>query len=134
MPLFPGKKIYIICQVVLSESYISRNDSYFHVSGFQVAAKKRSKRHLAETDEYITSTIEGTLLDTDAMSTAYQKMTSLCMNFKNEIFTDIQIHNQDVLPRYNIMISLVLFTAKMNIIRPIQYHNKYNAFIWGIEI
>ncbi|PKI40415.1 hypothetical protein CRG98_039192 [Punica granatum] len=34
------------------------------------------------------------------MSTAYQKMTSLCMNIKNEIYTDIEIHNQHILPSF----------------------------------
>lgn len=52
-----------------------------------------------ETDEYIANN-EGTLLDADAVSTAYQKITSLCMNIKNEIYTDIEIHNQHILPRH----------------------------------
>lgn len=66
---------------------------------FQAAAKKRSKRHLAETDEYINGTNEGILMDVFTITTAYQKMKSLCMNIRNEIFTDIEIHNQDILPR-----------------------------------
>ncbi|XP_031388019.1 uncharacterized protein LOC116201048 [Punica granatum] len=67
---------------------------------FQVAAKKRAKRLLTETDDYVANNVEGTLLDADAMSTAYQKMTSLCMNIKNEIYTDIEIHNQHILPSF----------------------------------
>lgn len=66
----------------------------------QVASKKRSRRHLAETDEYVTGNNEGILMDNVTMSTAYQKMISLCMNIRNEIFTDIEIHNQHILPRY----------------------------------
>jgi hypothetical protein len=66
----------------------------------QVAAKKRSRRHLTETDEYVTNNNEGSLVDTVTMSTAYRKMISLCMNIKNEVFTDIEIHNQHILPRY----------------------------------
>ncbi|RZC76552.1 hypothetical protein C5167_000735 [Papaver somniferum] len=65
---------------------------------FQVAAKKRSRRHLAETDEFVTSNGEGTLMDVVTLSSSYQKMKSLCSNFRNEIFTDIEIHNQHLLP------------------------------------
>ncbi|KAK4801662.1 hypothetical protein SAY86_022149 [Trapa natans] len=67
---------------------------------FQVATKKRSRRLLMETDEYIANNVEGTLLDADTISTAYQKITSLCMNIKNEIYTDIEIHNQHILPSF----------------------------------
>ncbi|KAJ7965795.1 Pesticidal crystal cry8Ba protein [Quillaja saponaria] len=64
---------------------------------FQVAAKKRSRRHLAETDEYVANN-EGNLMDSVTLSTAYQKMKSLCINIKNEIFTDIEIQNRNMLP------------------------------------
>lgn len=66
----------------------------------QVAARKRSRRHLTETDEYVANNSDGTLMDTLTMSTAYQKMKSLCTNVRNEILTDIEIHNQHILPRY----------------------------------
>lgn len=39
-------------------------------------------------------------MDGMTMSTAYQKMKTLCTNLRNEIYTDIQIHNQNILPRY----------------------------------
>lgn len=67
----------------------------------QAAAKKRSRRHLTETDEYVSGNNEGLLMDAVTVSTAYQKMKSLCMNIRNEIFTDIEIHNQNILPRYS---------------------------------
>ncbi|KAI9106858.1 hypothetical protein K1719_022386 [Acacia pycnantha] len=67
---------------------------------FQVSAKRRSRRHLSETDEYITNNNEGSLMDSMAMSTAYGKMKTLCINLKNEIFTDIQIHNHNILPSF----------------------------------
>lgn len=66
---------------------------------FQTAAKKRSRRHLLETDEYIASNNEANRMDVVGFSTAYQKMRTLCFNIRNEIFTDIEIHNQHVLPR-----------------------------------
>lgn len=66
----------------------------------QVAARKRSRRHLTETDEYTTNNSEGILSDPLTITTAYQKMKSLCLNIRNEIRTDIEIHNQHILPRY----------------------------------
>ncbi|KAL9667324.1 hypothetical protein QQ045_001676 [Rhodiola kirilowii] len=67
---------------------------------FQVAAKRRSRRHLAETDEYVTCNTEGESIDFVIMCTAYQKMKSLCLNIRNEIFTDIEIHNKHILPSF----------------------------------
>lgn len=66
----------------------------------QAAAKKRSRRHLLETDEFVSASCEGTLMDVVTLSTAYQKMKNLCLNIRNEIFTDIQIHDHHVLPRW----------------------------------
>ncbi|KAL2584785.1 hypothetical protein AAZV13_14G148900 [Glycine max] len=81
------------------ENYKSLDESSF--SGIiEVAAKKRSKRHLSETDEYITQNNESSLMDGMAMSTTYQKMKTLCINLRNEIHTDIQIHNQNILPSF----------------------------------
>lgn len=74
---------------------------YSYVSlRMQSAVKKRSRRHLVETDEFVASSnTEGSLMDVVTLSTAYQKMKTLCFNIRNEIFTDIEIHNQHVLPR-----------------------------------
>lgn len=65
----------------------------------QNAAKKRSRRHLSETDEFVSSSTDNILMDPLALSTAYRKMKSLCWSVRNEILTDIQIHEQDLLPR-----------------------------------
>lgn len=65
----------------------------------QAAVRKRSRRHLKETDEFVLSNNEGMSKDRMALSTTYQKMKSLILNFRNEICTDIEIHSQDVLPR-----------------------------------
>ena len=70
-----------------------------HLKYVQAAAKKRSRRHLLETDEFVAASSEGSLIDVVTLSTAYQKMKNLCVNVRNEIFTDIQIHDQHVLPR-----------------------------------
>ncbi|CAO2828235.1 unnamed protein product [Amaranthus hypochondriacus] len=66
---------------------------------FQVAAKKRSKRHLGEVDELVISN-EGSSMDHVASATAYQKMKSLCLTMKNEISTDIEINKQNILPGF----------------------------------
>lgn len=55
---------------------------------------------MLETDEYVAGNSEGIRMDLVTVTTAYQKMKSLCNNLRNEIFTDIEIHNQHILPRY----------------------------------
>jgi len=54
---------------------------------------------MLETDEYVTG-ISSIRLDLVTVTTAYQKMKSLCNNLCNEIFTDIEIHNQHILPSF----------------------------------
>ncbi|CAH9129911.1 unnamed protein product [Cuscuta epithymum] len=93
--LEPAVKLYSLLHDILSPEV--QNKLYSH---FQAAAKKRSRRHLTETDEYVSGNIEGVSMDVVAVSTAYQRMKSLCTNIRNEIFTDIQIHNQNILPSF----------------------------------
>lgn len=93
--LKPAVELYKLLHDVLSPEAQNKLYSYF-----QVAAKKRSRRHLTETDEYVSGNSEGILMDSLTISTAYQKMKTLCLNVKNEIFTDIEIHNQDILPSF----------------------------------
>lgn len=81
-------------------------------SSFQVAVKKRSRRHLSETDEYMGNSNEGSLVDMVTMSTAYQKMKSVCLDIRGEIFSDIEIHNQHILPRYNFLFGCVHFPSR----------------------
>uniref|UniRef100_A0A0D9VLB5 MHD1 domain-containing protein n=1 Tax=Leersia perrieri TaxID=77586 RepID=A0A0D9VLB5_9ORYZ len=64
------------------------------------AARKRSRRYMLETDEYVAGNSEGIRVDLVTFTTAYQKMKSLCCNLRNEIFTDIEIHNQHILPSF----------------------------------
>uniref|UniRef100_A0A5B6ZKD2 Pesticidal crystal cry8Ba protein n=1 Tax=Davidia involucrata TaxID=16924 RepID=A0A5B6ZKD2_DAVIN len=93
--LEPAVKLYILLHDILSPEAQNKLYSYF-----QAAAKKRSRRHLTETDEFVASRNEGILMDSVTVSTAYQKMKSLCLNIRNEIFTDIEIHNQHILPSF----------------------------------
>lgn len=93
--LEPAVKLYTLLHDILSPEAQTNMCHYF-----QAAARKRSRRLLSETDEFVSNNSEPNYLDPVAMSTAYQKMTSLCVNFKNEIFTDIEIHNQHILPSF----------------------------------
>ncbi|KAK4274158.1 hypothetical protein QN277_017432 [Acacia crassicarpa] len=93
--LEPAVKLYKLLHDILSPE---AQTAFCHY--FQVAAKKRSKRFLTETDEYVSNNNEGNLMDNVSTSTAYQKMKSLCVNLRNEIFADIQILNQNILPSF----------------------------------
>ncbi|KAL5755308.1 hypothetical protein ACOSP7_023528 [Xanthoceras sorbifolium] len=93
--LAPAVKLYILLHDILSPEAQLKFTRYF-----QAAVKKRSRRHLAETDEFVSSNNEGTLMDPLTLSTAYQKMKSLISSVRNEICTDIEIHNQHVLPSF----------------------------------
>ncbi|XP_065880895.1 uncharacterized protein [Euphorbia lathyris] len=95
LALEPAVKLYTILHDILSPEAQTNLTHYF-----QAAARKRSRRHLAETDEFVTNSNEATLTDSFATSTAYQKMASICFNIKNEIYTDIEIHNQNILPSF----------------------------------
>ncbi|KAL9464001.1 hypothetical protein AB3S75_001743 [Citrus x aurantiifolia] len=88
-------KLYTLLHDILASESQLKLTRYF-----QAAVKKRSRRHLAETDEYVVSKNEGSLMNPEGLSTAYQKMKSLILSVRNEICTDIEIHNQHVLPSF----------------------------------
>lgn len=73
----------------------------------QHAAKMRSSRRLAETG---LNTNQNVLMDYVALSRAYEKMISLCLDFQMEILTDIEIHKQDILPRLVFLLCLSLMS------------------------
>jgi hypothetical protein len=60
----------------------------------QSAARKRCRKHMLDTDEFVSSNAEGYLMDTITISTAYLKMKNLCVSIRNEIQADIKIHSQ----------------------------------------
>ncbi|KAG7535580.1 hypothetical protein ISN45_Aa08g029930 [Arabidopsis thaliana x Arabidopsis arenosa] len=67
---------------------------------FQAASKKRSRIHLLETNDLLNNRSEGVPVDPMALPASYQKMKSLILSLKNEISTDIAIHNCNVLPSF----------------------------------
>jgi hypothetical protein len=58
------------------------------------------RRHLLETDEFITSHADVSVMDVVTFTSAYRKVISLCNNTRDEISTDIEIHNQHILPSF----------------------------------
>ncbi|KAJ1699717.1 hypothetical protein LUZ63_008229 [Rhynchospora breviuscula] len=93
--LGPAMKLYTLLHDILSQEAQIKLCCYF-----QTAARKRMRRHLLETDEFLTCHADASVMDVVAFTTAYKKVISLCNNTKDEIFTDIEIHNQHILPSF----------------------------------
>ncbi|XP_010519228.1 PREDICTED: uncharacterized protein LOC104798734 [Tarenaya hassleriana] len=93
--LRPAVKLYGLLNDVLIPEAQLRLCKYF-----QTATKKRSRTHLLETEDLLHSRREGAQVDPALLPTSYQKMKSLILSFKNEIHTDIEIHNCNVLPSF----------------------------------
>ncbi|KAK8930537.1 hypothetical protein KSP39_PZI016983 [Platanthera zijinensis] len=99
----PAVNLYKLLHDILSPEAQLKLCSYF-----QVASKKRSRRHLSETDEFVgsstggtsASSSGGTAMEAPTSVIAYEKMKNLCFNIRNEIFTDIEIHDLHVLPSF----------------------------------
>ncbi|KAL5729754.1 hypothetical protein ACHQM5_002657 [Ranunculus cassubicifolius] len=91
--LVPAVQVYTLLHDILAPEAQASLRNYL-----QTAAKKRCKRHMAETDEFMSSNIDCSLTDSMTISTAYLKMKNLCKSISNEIQSDIKIHNLDILP------------------------------------
>ncbi|XP_031492655.1 uncharacterized protein LOC116259141 [Nymphaea colorata] len=91
--LAPAVQIYALLHDVLSLEAQNILRTYL-----QTAARKRCKRHMLETDEYMSANADGFLTDMETMTTAYRKMKTLCINISSEIYKDIKIHNQHIFP------------------------------------
>ncbi|XP_010482077.1 PREDICTED: uncharacterized protein LOC104760812 [Camelina sativa] len=91
--LSPAVQVFSLLHDILSPDAQEILKNYL-----QTAANKRCRKHMVETDEYVSCNSEGFLLDAVTISTAYMKMKNLCLNISNEIETDIKITNEHVLP------------------------------------
>ncbi|KAG9448831.1 hypothetical protein H6P81_008796 [Aristolochia fimbriata] len=91
--LIPAVQIYSLLHDILSHDAQMTLRNYL-----QKAAMKRCRRHMVDTDEFMSSNGEGFLVDPITISTAYVKMKTLCTNISSEIQADIKIHNQHILP------------------------------------
>ncbi|XP_043698706.1 uncharacterized protein LOC122649572 isoform X2 [Telopea speciosissima] len=91
--LVPAVTVYTLLHDILAQEAQTILRNYL-----QKAATKRCRRHMMETDEFMSSNTEGFHMDSMTISTAYLKMKNLCINISNEIQADIKIHNQHILP------------------------------------
>ncbi|XP_068636555.1 uncharacterized protein [Aristolochia californica] len=91
--LVPAVQIYSLLHDILSHDAQMTLRNYL-----QKAAMKRCRRHMMDTEEFMSSGGEGFLMDPLTISTAYMKMKTLCTNISSEIQADIKIHNQHILP------------------------------------
>ncbi|XXG63082.1 hypothetical protein AAC387_Pa05g1348 [Persea americana] len=91
--LVPAVQVYTLLHDILSHDAQTTLRNYL-----QKATTKRCRRHMLETDEFMSTNSECFLTDPMTVSTAYLKMKTLCINISNEIQADIKIHNQHILP------------------------------------
>lgn len=91
--LGPAVQLYTLLHDILAQEAQTILRNYL-----QKAATKRCKRHMLDTDEFMSTNSEDFLTDPINVSTAYLKMKTLCINISNEIQADIKIHNQHILP------------------------------------
>ncbi|GFP90263.1 hypothetical protein PHJA_001170200 [Phtheirospermum japonicum] len=91
--LAPAVLIYTLLHDILAQDAQIVLKNYL-----EAAAMKRCRKHMLETDEFVSSNSEGFIMDADAISKAYLKMKNLCVNISNEIRIDIKIHNQHIFP------------------------------------
>ncbi|KAF5482667.1 hypothetical protein F2P56_003217 [Juglans regia] len=91
--LAPAVQVYTLLHDILSLDAQTMLRTYF-----QTAAKWRCRKHMAETDEFMSSNSESFSMDSITISTAYLKMKNLFIKISNEIQADIKIHDQHILP------------------------------------
>eukprot|EP00250_Pteridium_aquilinum_P008976 c18351_g1_i1 orf=647-4504(+) len=91
--LVPAVQIFTLLHDILSIEAQKTLCNYF-----QRAAKKRCRCHMADSDEFVTSSNEGFLMDPMTTTLAYSKLKALCVNMCNEVRMDIELHNQHILP------------------------------------
>ncbi|PIN16647.1 hypothetical protein CDL12_10693 [Handroanthus impetiginosus] len=91
--LAPAVQLYTLLHDILAQDAQTMLRKYL-----QSAAMKRCRKHMLETDEFVSSNSEGFIMDSDSISKAYLKIKNLCINISNEIHIDIKIHNQHIFP------------------------------------
>ncbi|KAJ1278382.1 hypothetical protein BS78_04G075200 [Paspalum vaginatum] len=91
--LAPAVQIFSVLHDILSKEAQDILRNYL-----QNAAAKRCRRHMIETDEFLSGNNDSLLTDPMTISAAYLKMKMLCINISREIQADIKIHNQNILP------------------------------------
>ncbi|KAJ6835829.1 uncharacterized protein M6B38_329840 [Iris pallida] len=91
--LAPAVQIFTILNDILSQE-----GQNILVNHLMTAAKKRCRRYMVETEEFMLNNWDGIITDPMTISTAYSKIKTLCLYIGREIQADIKIHNQHILP------------------------------------
>ncbi|XP_070037538.1 uncharacterized protein [Nicotiana tomentosiformis] len=91
--LAPAVQVYTLLHDILAQDAQMTLRNYI-----QIAAAKRCRKHMVETDEFLSTNLDGFVMDSVTITTAYSKMKNLCSRISNEIQADIKIHNQHILP------------------------------------
>nr|GFB41049.1 mammalian uncoordinated homology 13, domain 2 [Tanacetum cinerariifolium] len=65
---------------------------------FQTSVQKIMRKYLTETDEYVSESGRKSTVDQSSYTIGYRKMRSLVINVRNEIVSDIEMHDKQVLP------------------------------------
>ncbi|GKA38736.1 hypothetical protein Tco_0731287 [Tanacetum coccineum] len=67
---------------------------------FQTTVQKIMGRYLTETDDYVSGSGRNSTVDQSSYTIGYCKMKSLVINIRNEIVSDIEMHDKQVLPTF----------------------------------
>ncbi|XP_025667604.1 uncharacterized protein [Arachis hypogaea] len=122
--LYPAIQVYSSLHDILSLDAQTILRNYL-----QTAARKRCRKHMMETDEFVSSTTEGYLMDTITISTAYLKMKNLCVSIRNEIQADIEIHSQHTINGQHIFPSSIDLTNITAAVYSTELCNRLRTFL-----
>ncbi|GKB50287.1 ribonuclease H-like domain-containing protein [Tanacetum coccineum] len=83
---------------------------------FQTGVRKIIRKYLAETDEYVSGSCRKSTVDQSSYTIGYLKMKSLVINIRNEIVSDIEMHDKQVLPTFVDLpcLSTCLYTSQLS--------------------
>ncbi|GJT91292.1 mammalian uncoordinated homology 13 protein [Tanacetum coccineum] len=73
-------------------------------------------KYLTETDEYVSGSGRKSMVDQSSYTIGYLKMKSLVINIRNEIVSDIEMHDKQVLPTFVDLpcLSTCLYTSQLS--------------------
>ncbi|KAK7386073.1 hypothetical protein VNO78_32151 [Psophocarpus tetragonolobus] len=122
--LDPAVQVYTSLHDILSPDAQTILRNYL-----QTAARKRCRKHMMETDEFVSSNSEGYLMDAITISTAYLKMKNLCLCVRNEIQADIKIHNQHTIHGQHVFPSSIDLTTITAAVYSTELCKRLRAFL-----
>ncbi|GJW91543.1 hypothetical protein Tco_0169096 [Tanacetum coccineum] len=83
---------------------------------FQTGVQKIMGKYLTETDEYVSGIGRKSTVDQSSSTIGYLKTKSLVINIRNEIVSDIEMHDKQVLPTFVDLpcLSTCLYTSQLS--------------------